>query len=94
MLLEEVVPYLATTLGVKLLVFEGNVDATLERRIECLDSVCRQEHDAFVVFEHTEEDRDELVALQLVETAFFKEYIGFVLLPYSQLRSGDRNNWL
>ena len=77
---EKVVPYFLPALGIQLGVVEADVDAALECGVERLHSVRGQEHDAFVVFEHAQKDRDEFVALQLMEATLFEEYIGFILL--------------
>lgn len=77
-LVEECVPDSAARFSVQLRVLQTDVNTTLKRRIKCLDTVRGQEHDAFVVLEHTEEDGDQLVSLELVEVALLQEDVCFV----------------
>ena len=78
MLLKEVAPDCLPTLAIEFGVFETDVDTALERRIERLNTIGRQEHDAFIVLQHAQEDADEFVAFKFVKTAFLQEDVGLV----------------
>ena len=78
MLLEEIGPDCAAGLDCELFVVDGDEDAALECRVEGLHAVGRQDHVAVVVFEHAEEDADQLVALEFVQAALFQEHVCFV----------------
>lgn len=43
-----------------------------------LDAISGQEHDALVELQDSQEDRNKLVSLQLVQAAFFEEHIRLV----------------
>lgn len=44
----------------------------------CHEPVGGEKHDTLIVLEHAEEDRDQLVALELVQAALLEKYICFV----------------
>lgn len=77
-LLDEVGLYTLPARHIELFVVQADVYAALEGLVEGVYAVGSEEHDAFVVLQHAEEDGDELVPLEFVEGALFKEDIGFV----------------
>ena len=59
-------------------VMQRELDAGFEGFVKGADAVAREHEDAFVVFEHAQEHRDEGVPLHVFEAALFEEDVGFV----------------
>ena len=71
-------PNLLSRLRLQILIPNTHVYPALERLVEGLDAVRRQEQDALVVLCQTQEDRDERVAMDIVRLARLEEDVGFV----------------
>lgn len=50
----------------------------LEGLVECVNAMCDQESYALMVLGHSGKDRDEAIALQVVQGAAFEKHIGLV----------------
>ena len=75
---EEIDPNMSARGCAEFVVLHADVDTRLESGIDVIDSVGGKEEDAFVIFEHAEEDGNEFVSLQIMRAALLKEDIGFV----------------
>lgn len=64
-------------------VVQRNVDPRVERIVDLLHPVGREEHDAFVVLQHTQEDRQRLVPFQGFGAPCFQEDVALVDQPNS-----------
>ena len=88
----------------ELAVFEAEVDAGLEGRVEVFDAVGGEEEDALEVFEQAQEDADEGVAVDVLGLyvmlgyEFVSRIVG-VSLPFASLgrhlprQAGARHSW-
>ena len=77
-LLDEGGPDLALGFLAQLVVFDAEVDATLDRLVENGHPVRGQDHDALEILQLSQEDRDEGVVLEVVLGAGFEEDVRFV----------------
>lgn len=54
------------------------MDTRDESFVECLDAIGGEEEDTLEVFEETEKDADQRIAVDIVDRPFLQEDVGFV----------------
>lgn len=75
---EEVLPDLYPRLDAQVRVFQGDVDARLESRVDVVHTVRRHEQDAFIVLEGPQENGHDLVPLEVVRGTSLEEDIALI----------------